>query len=176
MPPPEVAEKLARQTSNPLVDIFNGDVPLGGVAARYGWSLLSLLMAVMAAAVSLLCFLSLFARRPPETDEEDETDEEGETQLTTPKDQGEWEETTEKRRLLAPRIATIVLGVLAGILFLIWEDTRLPTVLITRWTPWIGLVFLLHVVALILSVVLKKRVDSTNEPDTPENEELAPGD
>lgn len=129
----KMQELFDKQTGNILQDIANGNVPLGNFAYSGSWSLFNLICAVAALIISIITFITIVMNRNKK------------------------EEQSEKKRLNTLKILTIAVGLLTGILFLILENMKLPMTLINQWTPLILAVFIIHLVALMVQIAVKRR-------------------
>jgi Ca2+/Na+ antiporter len=69
-----------------------------------------------------------------------------------------------ERNAYIARTLTIIFGILTPIVFLILDDMRLPMVWINKWTPYVGLVFLIHI-ALFLFYKFRNKEKDPNESE-----------
>ncbi|MDL2294724.1 hypothetical protein LJC60_08905 [Ruminococcaceae bacterium OttesenSCG-928-D13] len=130
-------------------------VPLGGLNS-IAWSLLNLMMSIVALLASLILIFSMFKRK--KTNQlRDEADTEAE------------DEKIKRNRLLSLRIITIVAGIIPGVLFLILENIRLPMVWITRWTPLIGAFFIISMALVIIHLAVKVRAKNEDDQNDKSN-------
>jgi len=174
---------LANQTGNPLVDLINGNVPLGGLQVGRGvaWSLLNLMMSIIALLNAILLLVTMFKKkREAEYDELNEYEgfEEHEAEFKEYVDRNEQEEDEEEyepesipQRLIRLKVPALLAGIIPGILFLILENIRLPVTWITRWTPLIGAFFIIHMVLVLTQYAIKRKEKLEDEEDE-EGEEL----
>jgi len=147
-------EMFAAQTGNPFIDILNGNVPLGNMQRGISWSLLNLMMSIIAIFNTIILLVTLFARkRKPDTVENDE-------QMYSYNSRNDDEEKPDdlKQRLIKLKVPALLTGVIPGILFLLLENIRLPITWITQWTPLIGAFFIIHMVLLLVQYAVKRRV------------------
>lgn len=135
-----------------FTDIADGKVPLGSLGLGNAWSLLNLIMSIIAVVCSILLFISLFRKK--RRNEEDKTDAKEETLM---RDEDVEQEEEHRSRLRSLKIIALLAGLIPGILFLILEDMRLPMTWITRWTPLIAVFFILAMLLVVLQFVIKKK-------------------
>jgi amino acid transporter len=138
-PEPTTQELLDSQTGNPLTDIFGGLVPFAtGIGA---WSLLSLLLSVLAIIITILLFVGLFRRRKNKYEDDKEIEVYGENT----------EDEKEKRRKAnICRLLTMIAGILTPIIWLILDNLNQPMAWINKWTPYVAFIFIVHIVLLIV--------------------------
>lgn len=146
----EDRQRLEAQTGNPIVDIANGNVPLGGLQTKGAWSLLSLMFSIMAllSTAVLLINQMLKAARGEEEDDYAQQDEKG------------------RKRSILLAIGAAVAGVLTPILFIILDNMKNPMVFINRWTLLVGCMMLVHFIVLVLRRLLARNEapeETTNE-------------
>lgn len=134
-------EKLEQQTGNLIADLADGNVPLGNMGLDGVWSLLNLLMSLVALMLGVIAFVTLINNLRDKKRYEEEEQEEAETLA---------------RRYGILKIAVMLSGVIPGILFLILEDLSFPVSFINKWTPLIGLFFIIHVIILIIQLAIRK--------------------
>jgi hypothetical protein len=148
---PEIQEPEA---DDDLRDVDGSGTPLEGFHRADAWSLLSLLMSLIALLLSvMLIFCRIMRRRGEETDWNEYGDE--------------YEDECEsERNAYIARILTIVFGILTPVVFLILDDMHQPIGWINRWTPLVGLVFLVHIA---LFIVYKLR-NKENDPNGSEQD------
>jgi uncharacterized repeat protein (TIGR02543 family) len=127
-----VQQKLDAQTGNPFTDLANGNVPLGGLGFSGAWSLLSLLMSLVAVVISVLLLIGAFFRK-----------------------------NRKRGRIL--KIATVIVGVLTAIVWIVLDDFSLPMAWINKWTLYVGIVFIVHIVLLVVYKLRRKNNDGDNE-------------
>jgi amino acid transporter len=137
--------RLANQTGNPILDVLNGNVPLGGFATKGAWSLLSLLMSLVAVIFSVLLVVGVFMRRR-EDDYEDED---------------------RRRHGKILKTFTIIVGILTPIVWLILDNLNQPMVWINNWTVFVGITFIVHI-ALLVVYKLRKGNEEKEEEDNAE--------
>jgi uncharacterized membrane protein len=152
-----------RQTGNILFDLLEGNVPLGNFSVGVAWSLLNLLMSMLALLNAVILMITLFFRKRKRKDDEEYREA----------DNADIDENEKgfRRRLMKLRVPALLAGIIPGILFLLLENIRLPIVWITRWTPLIGAFFILHMVLLLVFLVIK-REDKPEDEDSDKNEDL----
>jgi uncharacterized repeat protein (TIGR02543 family) len=134
--------------------ISDGDVPQTTTlpdastprASNGAWSLLNLIVSIVALAISVIMVISAIRRK----DDDRERDDAGNLL------DGEPEEF--KVRLRRNMIITAIIGIVPLILFLILENTTLPRVWIDKYSLLFGIVFLVQIVFLVIQGVVKKKV------------------
>jgi hypothetical protein len=140
--------KYDAQTGNIFNDLANGNVPLGNFFSSNAWSLLSLIMSLVAVVISILLIVGAIARKRREDNEDELTG--------YARDGGVRDEEEERRRRgKMLKVATIILGILTPIVWLILDDLSLPMAWINKWTLFVGIVFILHIVVLVVYKVRK---------------------
>jgi hypothetical protein len=126
--------QLEAQTGNPLVDIVNGNVPLGSPVVSQAWSTLSLLLGLIGVVDALILALGfLLGRR-----KDDET-----------------------VRSTVIKAAAIVLGVAVMVVFLMTENLAQPMVWINQWTIPVGIAFVAHLAAIAVYNLLRTKKATT---------------
>jgi uncharacterized repeat protein (TIGR02543 family) len=130
--------KINAQTGNLIKDLIDGNVPLGNPIVRGAWSLLSLLMSIVAVVVSVLLILGALKRRRNGEDEYrlDDVAEE------------EYEKRRRRGRIL--KVLTVVLGILTPIVWLWLDNLNQPVVWVNKFTVYVGIAFVAHVVLLVV--------------------------
>jgi membrane protein implicated in regulation of membrane protease activity len=146
---PEDVVKFSRQTKNIFSDIANGTVPLGNILGRGAWSLLSLILSLIAVIIAIVLIVRALVKRRRK-DDEDMTEEELHE-----------EEADEKYRKRGKtlRMLAIITGVLTPIVWLIFDNLNQPMAWINRWTIIVAFVFIVHIAILIAYRVRKGRRD-----------------
>ncbi|MDR0853563.1 MAG: InlB B-repeat-containing protein [Clostridiales Family XIII bacterium] len=135
-----------------LHHVASGLIPFGGFSVTNAWSLLSLIMSLIAIVISLILIIWRLVRRRAEDDEME--DYEG----YDPE-----EDEMEKRNAFIARLLTIIFGILTPIVFLILDDMRLPMVWINKWTPYVGIVFIIHIALLLFYKLRNKEGEESRE-------------
>ncbi|MDR0854456.1 MAG: InlB B-repeat-containing protein, partial [Clostridiales Family XIII bacterium] len=143
--------RLANQTGNPILDLLNGNVPLGGFASKGAWSLLSLLMSLVAVVVSVLLVVGIFMRRRDDDDEDERLDEDR-------------EEEDRRRRGKILKTLTIIVGIMTPIVWLVLDNLNQPMVWINNWTVFVGITFIVHI-ALLIAYKFRKGNEEQEEED-----------
>jgi uncharacterized repeat protein (TIGR02543 family) len=139
--------KFAAQTGNPIVDLFRGNVPLGNVKFEGAWSLLSMLMSLVAVVVAVLLVLGAIVRRR----DEDEIAGQARNDAGYNNDAaGDY-----RRRGKILRVLTIVLGVLTPVVWFVLDTLNQKVVWINKFTVYVGIVFVATVVLLVVYKVWK---------------------
>jgi preprotein translocase subunit SecG len=131
--------KFEDQTGNLFTDLIRNKIPLGNIFGKGAWSLLSLLLSLIAVVISVLLILWAVIRRRGRDDEHDRD---------TYADENE--ETVKKKNAGILRALTVIAGVLTPIVWLILDDLNQPMVWINKWTLFVGIVFIVHIVLLLV--------------------------
>jgi len=108
--------------------------PLAGAA----WALVNLICAIITVIIALMLVIGIIGkRREKQSDEQDGTDD----------------EQSERRikRHVWSRLASVVVGIVAVVVFILTEDMTLPMALVDRWTLLMVVILLVQVVVAILS-------------------------
>lgn len=133
-------QKLDAQTGDPLVDLLDGNVPLGGLGHSNVWSLLNLILAI-AAVVSMLCMIVIIVFR---------------SRAARIAAQYGVAESTDTKASGASGVILRILGVVTGLLplalFAVVEDFSRPMVFIDQTSLLIGLLFVIHIVFLVINL------------------------
>jgi hypothetical protein len=136
---PEELAMLDRQTGNPLVDLVNGNVPLGNLSTTLARSLLNLIMAVLAAVGFVFLCLSVARRHP------------------------------RKLAVALPAVLAAAFSLATVIAWVVLEGLIKPVVLLDAYTPFIALLFCASVAALVIYAKARGRLRKTygeHNPDT----------
>jgi uncharacterized repeat protein (TIGR02543 family)/uncharacterized repeat protein (TIGR01451 family) len=142
----------------PTITIFGTDIPLYSGDGTGSWSLFDLLCTLAAIILAIICAIRFIRARRNKDDEEDIRRRATYNQNTQ---QYEYAEKI-KRRRLPLLIASIIIAILAIILFIITQDITQPVVIFDRWSIVFAIGVVLAVVALVL-VVHKKKEEETYE-------------
>ncbi|GHU65507.1 hypothetical protein AGMMS49983_13330 [Clostridia bacterium] len=147
-------EQLDAQTGNLFRDLANGNVPLGSFFGNDAWSLLSLILSLIAVIVSLLLIVRAVVKRREHKDaalyEDAETDE---------------EKKERRKYTMVLRVTTIVIGFLTLVVWLLLDDLSLPMVWINKWTIFVAVVFLVHIIFLAVYRYNKAKEEKEDEED-----------
>jgi len=130
---------LGQQTGNPIADIANGLVPLGGPGVTNAWSFASLLLSIAGAIVAIVFIMGFLARRK------------GLSALENHIAFGYIEAESRGRRLKALRIVTIVVGVATPVSWIMLENFSIGMVWINAFTPIIAIMFGLAIVMCVIT-------------------------
>lgn len=137
-----------------MSSIINGEVPLGGLNASGAWSLVSLMMSVVGVFISLLVFVrTLMAKRKKQEDGDENTEA------------MEEDESRSKRSSAILKVVSMLAGVGTCIVFLILDNLANPMVWINCNTLIVGIVFLVHVLALVIAKITRRRPKQEEEDD-----------
>jgi uncharacterized repeat protein (TIGR02543 family) len=129
--------KLDNQTGNLIRDLFGNNVPLGNFFAEGAWSLLSLLLSLIAIIISVLLIIwTVFKRKDKDAHREVYTEE--------------GYEAKRKSNAAILRALTIIVGVLTPVVWLILDNINLPMAWINKWTLYVGIVFIVQIALLIV--------------------------
>jgi uncharacterized repeat protein (TIGR02543 family) len=129
------------QTTNPLEELSNGNVPLGGLGMLGGWSLVSLIFSMVAVVIAALLIISRRRR------EDEEYRYAGD------------EELTEKKRSRLLKIITIAAGFLTLIVWLVLDNFSEQMIWINRNTLYVGIVLLITLTSLVVYKIRKSDKD-----------------
>jgi uncharacterized repeat protein (TIGR02543 family) len=139
--PSKTEAKLAAQTGNPIVDLFRGNVPLGNVRFEGAWSLLSMLMSLVAVVTAVLLVLGAIVRR------RDEDEIAGQARGDA---EGDY-----RRRGKILKVLTIIVGILTPVVWIVLDTLNQQVVWINKFTVYVGIAFVATVVLLVLYKVRK---------------------
>jgi preprotein translocase subunit SecG len=146
--------KFEDQTGNLFTDLIRNKIPLGNIFGKGAWSLLSLLLSLIAVVCSVLLILWTVIRRRRRDDGHDRdtyADENGET--------------VKKKNAGILRALTVIAGVLTPIVWLILDDLNQPMVWINKWTLFVGIVFIVHIVLLLVYKSRNNRKERDSEAE-----------
>ncbi|MDR0854295.1 MAG: leucine-rich repeat protein [Clostridiales Family XIII bacterium] len=149
---PEDQQRLEAQTGNILIDFANGNIPLGWFGAKGAWSLLSGIMSIVAAVISIFLVIGVFAKRRRSHEAH--------------KIAYGYEEIKKRRgrgKLL--KALTCLAGVATPIVWLILDDLSQPMVWVNKWTLFVGIVFIVHLFLLVVYKLRSTRNDSEYEEE-----------
>ncbi len=166
-------------TYNPVQqrEINQGTSPSGGFGVGETWSLLNLILSIMAllGTVFSVVFTIIRGRQKDAQKDQDKQQPQGRSQDTaalraasgqaTGQDDKSTEEKGQKKRwvsFVVTLILPLVFGLIPGILFLILEDVTLSMTWINEWTPLIGVSFIVAAVVIIICAIKS----ATNQPFT----------
>jgi uncharacterized repeat protein (TIGR02543 family) len=145
---PRDVARIESQTGNPLIDLLGGNVPLGKGTSSAVWSLLSLLLSVIAVVITILLSAGALLRgRNKEQESSGERDE-------------------EKKRRRRGRLLKLIAGIVGILTLLVWlilDDTSLPMAWINRYTIIVVVFFIVHLVLVIAYKIQRARMDSDQE-------------
>lgn len=141
------SEEEREETERAANSFENENVPLGTLAGREGWSLISLVTAILALLGTLVGAITIIGARKKRAEQENQMNEDTHV---------EHKEETAFKQGRTPLYIASALGLVPFILFLLLEDFT-QMILVNTWTPLIVTVFLVHLVILIAALILKKR-------------------
>ncbi|NLW78943.1 MAG: hypothetical protein GXY32_05985 [Ruminococcaceae bacterium] len=146
------------------------NIPLGGLGVSLAWSLLNLIMSILSLLAAIVLIVSMVRRKKTNPADPDDN----EAQLAQDDElEEEADEKPLRTRRLGLRLLAILTGFIPGVLFLILENIRLPMTWITRWTPIIGLFFIINMAALLIHFIITKRA-AKNKPEDHDDDVAAP--
>jgi hypothetical protein len=134
---------------------------MGGFGEGAAWSLLNLIMSIIALLCAVILIVTLLGKRRGQEDDDEYNEALTREEITAEENR---QERRERRRLARLKVPAIIAGFIPGILFLILENVRLPVVWITQWTPLIGAAFIAAMALVVVQAVVKKR-DKANKGD-----------
>jgi len=154
--PPGLLDTLGNQSGNPLTDILNNNVPLGGLAVNITgvWSVLSLIMAAAGIVIAAVFAIGAIMKRK---------------QLKELSELGAYDEAwlaTVKRRSNILRILTIILGAITLLTWLFLDNFDLGMVWINGNTLLVGILFIVTIALCVLTNIRDKKLMA----DRPEEE------
>lgn len=150
----ESDDRIEAQTGKLYRDLLDGNVPLGNTSLDGVWSFLNLIMSLVALLIGIITFITLINNLRRRKEEEE--DEEGEERQVKADEEEEEEDEQKRKRFAIMKILTAISGLVPAILFFILEDLTLPVAFINKWTPIIGLFFIIHLIVFIVQLVLWK--------------------
>jgi hypothetical protein len=147
---PEIQEP---EEDDDLRNVDGSETPLEGFHGTNVWSLLSLLMSLIAIILSVILIVCRIVRRRREEDD-------GDAYENAYEDEGAYEDEKEgERNAFVARTLTIVFGILTPVVFLILDDLHQPMVWANKWTPLVGCVFLVHIAFFLFYKIRNKEND-----------------
>jgi len=154
-PPAGLLDTLGNQSGNPITDILNGDVPLGGfdVNTPGVWSFLSLILAAAGIVISVVFVIGAALKRK---------------RMSELSDLGVYDEewlAIMKRRGNILRILTVILGVITLLTWLFLDDFNLGMVWINGNTLTVAVLFVATVVLCVLTNTREKRLTAEMPED-----------
>jgi uncharacterized membrane protein len=126
---------------------MGGKVPLGNLFNDSMWSLLNLIMAIIALVIAIRLIMDRLSRRKDESEQE-EQEEEG----------------SRVERHTALKIATMAVGLFIFLLVMLLEDFSQRMAWINQWTLMIGVVFAVQIVMLLVSREKKTAPETPTAP------------
>jgi uncharacterized membrane protein len=154
-----------------------------GLPAQGGWSLLSLILSVIAVIISLLLAIGAFIRKRDEEERQDELvfeDADGVQTIyvanrTVIRYEADGEQVellieeqrdeNERRCRLMWRVLAITVGILTSAAWLFLDDLTQPMVFVNRWTIIVALIFLVHVILCIIHRIRRNRREDKDEDE-----------
>jgi hypothetical protein len=114
------------------------------------WALVNLILTILGGLLSLIIFFAFFFGRKKEEEEENENKYEN-------------GESTAKRKRLVWRVLSLVLFIVAVIVFILTEDMRLPMTWVDFWTILHAIIFVFQIVFSIIASIRKKKTTESSE-------------
>ncbi len=140
-------------------------IPLASVEAS--WALLNLILAIVTGLISLMLVITYFVKKRRDDEEEDEAKGVVMTRAEA-KAEKEDEETHVKRKGLG-RILSLVVTVIAVVVFILTENMSLPVVWTDEWTLLMGIIAIVNVVLAFLCRKEKKDNDEQQNKQLPDD-------
>jgi len=148
----EEQQQVENQTGNLGTDIVDGNVPLGNPGVTSTWSLISMILSIVALVILAVHAIGLVAKRKRE-DEEDVLGIDNEKL-----------ELIEKRATLY-RILTIIVGAVTIVAWLYLDNLTLGVSWINAYTPIVGILFAITVVLLVFTKLQKDKARHEREKE-----------
>jgi uncharacterized repeat protein (TIGR02543 family) len=141
--------KLEAQTGNIFSDISSGNVPRGSFLGKGVWSLLSLILVLIAAVIAIFLICGAVVKRRRERDAESFTDEE-----------------SQRYRGNILRLLSVAAGILTVVVWLVIENLNAPVSWVNQWTLPVTILFVVHIVLFAsYKVRVAKTGNDVNERD-----------
>jgi fimbrial isopeptide formation D2 family protein/uncharacterized repeat protein (TIGR02543 family) len=178
--PPSVAPTV--QVPPTTTTITPGGVPLGNATDEGGWSLLSMIMSIIAllGAIALIITAVIRRRKDKKDDNNDKDDDNARSQdwqynmhaqagsleqtgqfdMPSSKYGSQYDYDDERiakraRRSLVFRIAATIMGILVPIIWLILDDLNTPMVWINKWTIVVAIAFIIFLILWIIFMLTR---------------------
>jgi hypothetical protein len=147
--PTQEEVQFGNQTGNPLTDIIGGNVPMGSFTTAGAWSVLSMLLSVIAAAITVVSILTTILRRKgiavsDKTKVYDDASIDRNAKLSS--------------TLL--QVASWLFGILTIVTWFVLDNLNQPMVWINKYTIVVLIVFVIH---LVLKIVHSAKVGKGDE-------------
>ena len=136
---------LGQQTGNPIADIANGLVPLGGPGVTNAWSFASMLLSIAGAVMAIVFIMGFLSRRK------------GLGAHESHYAIGHIEAENRGKRLKVLRIATIVVAVATPASWIMLDNFSVGMVWINAFTPIIAIMFGLAIVMCAITNTWSKK-------------------
>lgn len=141
----------------------NEEVPLTGAAS---WALFNLLCAIVTVILCVVLLIVYLVKKKNseenDTADADNKDTPADYRSSTNKDTGDDDNNNEKnedKKKLVWRILSVVIAVLAVIVFLLTEDIRLPMVWFDKWTIMMVIILVVQIADTVIVLYKKKERD-----------------
>jgi hypothetical protein len=142
---------LRAQSGNAFVDLKDGNVPAGNLRARSVWSLLSLIMSLLAVVISVVLIVgAIFRRGRVDSGEYDLHEYTGDTDYDG---QAAGEDEKMRKRDVMIRALTVALGALTLTVWRLLDDLSRPMTWMNQWTPIIAILFAAYITCLVIYLV-----------------------
>ncbi len=154
---PQAFVPLAQALENVELEIGNTVIPLASFGGS--WALLNLLLAVATALLCVSLLVSYFVRKKHPRKEQEQEKAQEHTHANTDHSDSH----TKRKGIL--RIGSLVVALIAVILFILTQDMSLPMAVMDEWTLWMLVIF---VVQLMITILSRKKAVK-NEEKKPEH-------
>jgi hypothetical protein len=144
---------LRAQTGNIFVDLADGNVPVGNAGSKGVWSLLSLILALAAASISVIMSVGAFFSRRRRDD--GEYDMEGYAGYSY--DEGGVAREYGDRRVRG-RAMSALAGIFGALTLIVWrilDSLTTPMTWINQWTLIVAILFAAQVTCIVIYRVVK---------------------
>ncbi|MDR0851888.1 MAG: hypothetical protein LBN36_05290 [Clostridiales Family XIII bacterium] len=139
-PIPELSE-----TGNSSQDFLDDNVPLDAPTAEDAWSLLSLLLSIIALLIAAVLLVALFFKHNEAADSDGQEAAAQETDVRG------------RKSTAVFRVLTILAGILTPIVWIVLERFTEQFVFINRWTLFVAIAFVIELVLLTIFLVVHHR-------------------
>jgi hypothetical protein len=159
--PTVIVTPPANTIVTPTQTIPNTNVPLVAAEDTATWSILSMLMSIVALLGALLLIITGFVRK---RNDSDNSEWQRNMQNGYVNDGDEYErEDSRKRRSVVFRVAATIVGIITPVIWLILDNIFTTPVFINRWTIVVAVAFIVFAVLWILFMVSRKRKNDSDD-------------